>query len=814
MILAGLLAALFVAIVLRLYKMQVLNADAYQAKADAKSTKTITLTGMRGTIYDSNMIPLAYDKRSYNVQFYRDPSKSGDADRKMYTEVIINTIRLIESNGKSTIDEFWLRRDDDGKWIFDTGTTSESVAAKRESQWRSNFYETKTPVEDLFDKLCDKYFIPEDMDEAMKIKVLAIWQASRMYNYSSRPVTIAYDVDFETVSEIEVRSRDLTGVSISESSTRVYPLKNVASHTIGYIAKINNNDLENYLEQGYSNDALVGVTGIEYSMEDQLSPYIEYRRGEQVVQINTRGSVVRELSYTAPMDGNSIVLTIDSALTAKMSEFLQANIEAINAEQHDIVATNDKWNRTNAEILADYAERGKEISYANTGAMVAMDPNTGRVLGMVSYPDYDLSIFEGAEVDPGLWSEIAVDERNPMFNRVISAKDTPGSIFKLVTSLGGLSEGVLTPTETITDMGEYVNEGTDTSYHPKCWISASNRYQHANQTIVQGISNSCNYFFYEVGYRLGSAALTKWAAALGLTSKTNIELPSESTSFVGNQDMLYDKERAIEDQYTYKPIIAANMIKQMIYRVGADRGIEYDEELVNTATKSLLDLVITEGTKENWYAPIREILMYDLKLPSAYIANHLMVNEIVSYLNDLRWTPTETIMCAIGQSITQVTPIAVARYASAIANGGTVYDAQIVDKIVAADGTVVLEKQPVIANQIATNPEYYALIQQGMQNVTSGENNGTAAEAFKKAKYKIAAKTGTSQRTDLDIENNSWLITYAPVEDPQIVVVVYIQNGYAGARSADAAINTIEYYLDNLQKTEVSSAADEYSMAD
>ncbi|MBQ6717140.1 MAG: hypothetical protein IJN21_11535, partial [Clostridia bacterium] len=183
-------------------------------------------------------------------------------------------------------------------------------------------------------------------------------------------------------------------------------------------------------------------------------------------------------------------------------------------------------------------------------------------------------------------------------------------------------------------------------------------------------------------------------------------------------------------------------------------------------------------------------------------------------LNDLKWTPAETIMAGIGQSITQVTPIAVARYASAIANGGTVYDAQIIDKIIDPEGNIVLDKQPVVVNRIITNEAYFAAIHKGMEEVTSIENDGTAAEQFAKAKYPIAAKTGTSQRTDLDLENNAWLVTYAPHENPKIVVVVYIQNGYAGARAAHAAIETIEYYLDSLQYVETNVISSDNSLSD
>lgn len=168
-----------------------------------------------------------------------------------------------------------------------------------------------------------------------------------------------------------------------------------------------------------------------------------------------------------------------------------------------------------------------------------------------------------------------------------------------------------------------------------------------------------------------------------------------------------------------------------------------------------MDITTQYSQKSDWYQPIREVLLYDMNIPIEYITSHYMVNTFVTYLQDIYWTPNETVMLAIGQSITQVTPIAVARYVSAIVNGGTVYDAQIVDKIISADGQVMLDKEPVVANQIDTDSAYFAAIQEGMKDVTSEENGGTAARQFADARYPIAAKTGTSQRTKLDVENNA-----------------------------------------------------------
>ena len=427
----------FTAVFFRLDSLMIDGQEASTARASSRSTKTLSVTGMRGTIYDVNMTPLAYDRRSYNVTFYRDPSRSSAEDRKGYTRSILKTIQLVESNGKSTITEFWLKKDENGVWRFATNSTSESVNATRESQWRANFYLTNTPEEQLFDALLEKYLIVDvlreeiaeeqgaqaaaqltDKDiveqyEDMIVKILAIWQTSRMNNYNSRPVAIAYDVGFETVSEIEARSMELDGMSAEESSTRVYPQGRTAAHAVGYVGRINSqSDMEEYTAKGYPTDAIVGVSGIEKSMEDQLSPYVSYRQGERVVEIDTRGKIVREISYTAPVDGNSVVLTIDSDLQDVMREALQDAINDINYQQRQVMA-GSSWQRRNASELARYEDMGHEVQLAESGAMIAMDPNSGRVLGYVSLPDYDLSIFEGGSVDSGAWAQITCRRQQP-----------------------------------------------------------------------------------------------------------------------------------------------------------------------------------------------------------------------------------------------------------------------------------------------------------------------------------------------------------------------------------------------------------------
>ncbi len=812
-ILAGILLVVFASFFIRLDWMIQARGDSYTERAETRSAKTITLYGMRGTIYDTNMVPLAYDRRSFNVTFYRDPLKNSDADRLAYTRTLVDVIKLVESNGKTTVNDFWLKKDEEGVWRFDSGSGSPAVEQTRESQWRSNFYLSNVDEKDLYRTLVQKYKVLDvlgnDADEDMIVKVLALWQESRMNAFKPTPVTIAYDVGYETVSEIEVRSLDLLGVDVEESSSRVYPQGDVACHVIGYTSKISASQLESYQNQGYPNDAYIGSDGVERSLEDQLSPYIEYRQGSRTVEVDTRGKAVRELSYTAPTDGNSVVLTIDVDLQEYMASRLESAIKDIHAIQEDSLRWGH-WLRENEDILKEYAEQGREIKLAETGAMVAMDPYTGRVLGMVSVPSYDLSMFNDGKVDPTLWDAV-LEGNNPLLNRAIGTKDAPGSIFKMCTALGGLTEGVITVDEIINDRAEGFTE-TNADRPAKCWTSTPE--DHQNQNLEIALKNSCNMYFYTVGYRLGIDRLYQWAAALGLTSKTNIELPGEATSFVGNQHMLYDPDNSPTWQNTAKPLLTYTAMKTTLEQIIQDRKMNVSTEVLEKALSDLMKIAISYNTKEQWYQPIREILQYDIGLPREYISSHYMVNTFVTYLADIYWTPNETIMCAIGQSITQVTPVAVARYVSAIVNGGTVYDAQIVDKIIAPDGTVVIEKQPVVANQIDSDPLYFATIRAGMEDVTDEVAGGTAAKYFADSKYKIAAKTGTSQRTELDVENNSWMVAYAPADSPKIVVVCYVQNGYAGAYSAYAIKPVITYYLDSLQHSEGFTVPTEFSLAE
>jgi len=194
---------------------------------------------------------------------------------------------------------------------------------------------------------------------------------------------------------------------------------------------------------------------------------------------------------------------------------------------------------------------------------------------------------------------------------------------------------------------------------------------------------------------------------------------------------------------------------------------------------------------------IRTILVNEMGLKRS-IVDYETKFHISDYIEELIWTPTKTINTGIGQGITTLTPIAVARYVSAIVNGGTVYDAHIVDRVVNSAGNTVYETVPTVFNQLSIDDKYLRSLKEGMRDVVAGEESTTANKYFKDFKYKdaIGGKTGTAQVNTIDLENNSWFVAFAPYENPEIAIVVCIPNGYAGAMSSITIKAISEYYLD------------------
>jgi len=805
-----LMIAGFTMLVTRLVTIQVRGSDEYAGFAQSSMTKKIHESGSRGQILDKNSAVLAYDKKIYNIEFYRDPT-SGREKNGQYSKAIWEVIKLLKGEGREVKFDFWLSLDEDKHWVFDTKTKDEGVAKARERMFRSNFYVTTLPVEDIYERLCANYMI-HAIDEGFsekdkltfedKLQVLSVWQEMQMNAFNSVPIVLVRDIKWATVMEVETRLVTLPGISVSVQNQRVYPKGTLAAHVVGYTGLIQGKEqMDQYLEQGYLRTDTIGLDGIERSMEQWLTPNMALRRGYSLVEIDRAGKVIRQLEKQDPADGNTVRLTIDSAMQQVVETELEKVVNGIRdfeeKKVHDPV-----WLEENRDTLMEYEESERQINYAENGAIVVLDMQC-RVLAMASYPSYDPNIFIVGT--PEQKEQVLLDKRNRLFNNAIASASTPGSVFKMTTALAALVNGKITLWDEIDDKGAF--DLYDVVHPPRCWVPENMRYTHQRLDVKNGIAKSCNYFFYTLGSYLHQDSgnlLYEYAAKLGLTSRTNIDLPGEIKSIVGSQTSLYDPARPITgfDQDTWLPVQIKNAIKKHLKRIGEENKITYSEERLDKCVKALMDMAVTNDQGaglRNWMRLIRPILMEELGMSMELVWRAATVGDIGRYLNEIKWGGTNAIMTAIGQGITMVTPINMARYVAAVANGGYVYDVQIVDSIVSTTGEVVRSfQEPVLVNDLSREvAPYIAAIHAGMEGVVD-DDAGTAgliASGWKHRK-EVAAKTGTAQTSYLDVENNSWFVSFAPLDNPEIAVVVFVPHGYGGKLGFDAAAAIIDYYFD------------------
>ena len=803
----------FMLLVSRLANLQVRGMDEYAGIAQSSMTKTIYQSGARGQVQDINGAILATDKKIYNIEFYRAPN-SGQDQNGLYSKAIWEVIKLLEKENKEVKFDFWMEQDEEGAWRFSTKTTDEGVAAAREKMFRNNFYVNNLAVEDIYERLVDNYMIDEidaDFPEEDKltledkIQVLSVWQEMQMNAFNSVPIVLAKDVKWATVMEVETRLVSLPGMSVSVENQRVYPKGSLASHILGYTGLMQSEaQVSQYVEQGYLRTDTIGLDGIERTMEQWLSPNTKLRRGYSLVEIDRAGRIVRQLENEAPTDGNTVKLTIDSAFQQVAERELASIIEEIrNTVERDVIV-DSRWLESNRDTLMEYEENERDVNYAVNGAIVVLDMEC-RVLAMASAPDFDPNIFISGTSE--MRAEVLLDTRNRLFNNAIASASTPGSVFKMTTALAALVNRVITLETRINDEGPF--DRYDSYRPPRCWIPRNRVSEHSHMDVKDGIRFSCNYYFYTLGSLLWEKGRTEgtnanylydYAAKLGLTSRTNIDLPGEMQSVVGSQTSLYDMTRPItgQDQDTWLPVQVKNEIKKFLKNLSAEENINYSEERLDKAIKALMDMAVNNDQgedRQNWMRLIRQILMEELGMTSKMVYRDM--GDIGRLLNEIKWGGSYAIQTSIGQGITMITPVAMARYVAAVANGGYVYDVQIVDSIISPTGETIRVNEPVLVNDLSQEiAPYLSAIHEGMQGVV--DDGGTASRYFPDSweySKEMAAKTGTAQTSYLDIENNAWFIAFAPYEEPEIAIVVFVPHGYAGAQCSNAVKHIIEYYM-------------------
>ena len=817
-----------------LMKLSVEETESYQAAVRATSVVTTYQSGTRGTITDRYGSVLAYDETTYNVKFYRDPDKTTPVDSARYTHSLMEAIRIIEAGGGTIEEHFYIRLDNDGTYRYDFGVTSEAAVASRKKNFidACRFSDPDITPERAYLILRESWQIPDDMpyDEARKI--MSIRQDAVLNSWHAyEGVVMAYDVNLSVVTELDMLQSELIGVQTEMSGRRIYPYRETACHLIGYLSKQVTTDMtnlgyrfdsfapfvsgeatDNLLQLGYSYSDLIGVAGLEKSCEAYLTSHLISRQGTTTIEKTKTGSIVNVLGKTVPQGGFTVQTTLDMELQKVVEEALVHNIqETYAAQEKRISKDTKKYSKLRSDL--------DSILKAQTGAIVVMGAKTGEVLAMASYPTYDPNLFTDGVDSQELEMLFGDNSNQPTLNRAIAIRTAPGSVFKMATGFAGLMEGAITTTSTISDHSPYyyfVDDPTTkvTANAPSCWTNSP--WKHANLTLSRALAVSCNYFFFTVADRVGIRKLAYWAGQLGLQGTTGVELPGELSVQVGGQEARYDNTKPLSQQSSSIPRLIYNQIYALLQRIVKEADRNVSEETLTTCATRLLKL--QDGEQRERGDDIRRILNEELNIPLGISLLHTdWVVTISTWLEELRWKPTYTIQSGIGQGVSLLTPISVARYVATIVTRGDVHRATLLDAIYYPDGTLYEAREHEIVNHVDAPDEYWDALLTGMAGVVSPEDGGTASSVFSKAfsdtyLRQIIGKTGTAQTaasSNVDIENTSWFVAVTPREDPEIVVVVMIPNGLSGSASHVAVEDIVSWWYENRASRYDASAQSE-----
>lgn len=657
-------------LLIQLFNLQIIHGAEYRETSNSRLTRESIIKAARGSIKDRTGVELVSTDTGYSVEIYS--TKVSDSE---LNNSIKKFIEILESNKDEFVDNLPIEVD---PYKF----KQEDVESQKNWKIQYEMDENYT-AEQAFNALKEKYEITES-DVKMARKIMAVrYEISRNGYSTTKSVTIAKDISNTSAVQIREQNSMLSGMYVVTEPVVSYKSGSLASHVLGYVGAINAEEYEARKDR-YRNDDVIGKSGIQYVFED----YLKGTDGIRQVDMTVDGAVTSEYTAEEAIAGSDVILTIDANLQKVAEDDLEKNIKDI--------------------AKGKYGEK----TDSEAGAVVVMNVDSGEVLAMASYPDYN----------PGKYSEeYSEDSTGKYLNRAISSAYAPGSTFKMVVASAALTTGEISPTSLVNDNGIYPYGDRQA-----CWYYRSYGRGHGYLNVTQALKYSCNYFFYDMGYRIGIDKIAEYAKKYGLGQKTGIELEGEATGSVASK--------------------------------------EYAESL-----------------GQGWYI-------------------------------------SDTLSAAIGQSYNNFTPIQMARYVSMIANDGKSIDTTIVKSIIKPDGTEISKDEinEYVKNKLGlgdTNLEDVKIskedsqaIKKGMRGVTS-EAGGTAAAYFSDLDIDIAGKTGSAQ-TGVDGEAHGWFVGFAPYDDPEIAVVVFVEKAGSGGYTSDVAKKIIkEYFGMNSEKvTEDKSA--------
>ena len=780
---------------IRLFVLTVIQHDSWNASADSQNTKEITTEAPRGKILDRYGREIATNRQIFTVTFNVSGLSTEEINTTSY-----NLVNILEANGDEYVDNFpivieageyrYSYDDEKAQWLakqsFSQDMTAEQAFNALRNQYeidphvdryeaaeelqttygvyppiniRSMTYtydsekeeflekyelDTDLSAQEAFAQLRDKYKISDDLSDDEARKIFRIRDEIKILGYNKYlSSTIAKDVSNDTVVYVEEMSSEMKGVEIGSETVRYYPNGNTLSHVIGYMGSISDYQYEEYVtEKGYNAKDLIGKDGIEASMES----YLKGVDGVKSVRVNSSGDYISTISETDPVAGKNVYLTVDLELQKTAESALAQAIQAV---------------QTGSTFRGEYGStRMSKFANCGSGAAVAIDVETGDVLAMASYPDYDPNIFaEGITTED--WASVqSTNPRDllaptPLYNVATKASVQPGSTFKPVTAVAALQCG-LDPSKSIRDTG-HVTVG-DRTWGCSAWNSY--RGTHGWQDMATGIQNSCNYYFYCI------ATGKDWGtgASLGYDEEISIEKIMEVA-----QEFGLGQETGIELDETTTPLASAERkmegTKDSLWSYLYSTAVNYWPTSVTEDEEALrkdIDTIVS-WTEEN---PSRGEIINRIKEQTSVEEDKVeTVTDICkySYFNQAQWTVGDEFNISIGQGDNAYTPLQMANYVATLGNYGVRNQVSIVKGI---EGIGETEKDDPYT--IDVEKEDMEKVIEGMRRVVK---NGTLSGIFAGFPVEVAGKTGTAEKDGYI--NPTDEVAYVKSHHSSIVLGVY-----------------------------------------
>lgn len=564
------LIIILLVVVWRLFDMQVINSETYVEQSKKRISATMTQKAPRGEIMDRNGDVLVSNREGYSVMLQKVLCTTDELNEKMLK--IVNVFEKYGNNYNDTLPISFYPYE----YTFTDNNSNGSTEDEKEAWFsKKNRIKSTMTAKEVIDYYCESFFdVSDKYTDDEKRKIVGIRYDASMNGFSiSQPFKIAEDVGLDIITELKERQNEFEGIIVNQEYYRNYEQKDIAAHILGGIGKMTAEEYEIYSEKDYGYNDLIGKRGIEKLFE-------EYLRGTDGIKtVNFDGNSGEDSNKDA-VPGNYVQLTIDSKLQRAAEQSLE------------------KW-------ITEISKNGGEPSRnkggdADSGAAVVIDIKNGDVLVCASYPTFNPATFNAD------YAELASNESKPMWNRAISGTYTPGSTFKPLVALAALEMGVVGIDEIIECEGIYKFYE---DYQPKCWIWADGQKTHEEIRITEAIEFSCNYFFYELGRRLGIDSIASYAQKFGLGETTGIEFSEEAKGNVSSREYKkkiatteYDAswyagdtiQTAIGQSYSYfTPIQLANYIAGI-----ANNGTRYKTHILKSVRSSVDGSVVYEPEPE------------------------------------------------------------------------------------------------------------------------------------------------------------------------------------------------------------------------